>query len=82
MFAKIDYSYKFCNNLALALKARALHRVATGDVDGALDDLRLILRLGRSLLNVETNQFSQNFAALSVLRRDASARRRRVFKPL
>lgn len=69
MFAKIDYSYKFCNNLALALKARALHHVATGDVDGALDDLRLILRLGRSLLNVETNQFSQNFAALSVLRR-------------
>lgn len=69
MFGKNNFAFKFCKNLALALKTRALHRVATGDVDGALDDSRLILRLGRSLLNVETNAFNENFAALSVLRR-------------
>lgn len=69
MFGKNNFAFKFCKNLALALKTRALYRVATGDVDDALDDLRLILRLGRSLLNVETNAFNENFAALSVLRR-------------
>jgi hypothetical protein len=69
MFGKNNFAFKFCKNLALALKTRALYRVATGDVDGALDDSRLILRLGRSLLNVETNAFNENFAALSVLRR-------------
>ncbi|MBP3558445.1 MAG: hypothetical protein J6K20_12210, partial [Thermoguttaceae bacterium] len=63
MFGKNNFAFKFCNNLALALKTRALYRVATDDVDGALDDLRLILRLGRSLLNVETNAFNENFAA-------------------
>ncbi len=73
MFGKNNFAFKFCNNIALALKARALHRVATGDVDGALDDLRLILRLGRLLLNVETNAFNENFAALSVLRRATEA---------
>ena len=73
MFGKNNFAFKFCKNLALALKTRALHRVATGDVDGALDDLRLILRLGRSLLNVETNAFNENFAALSVLRRATEA---------
>ena len=73
MFGKNNFAFKFCNNLALALKTRALYRVATGDVDGALDDLRLILRLGRSLLNVETNAFNENFAALSVLRRATEA---------
>jgi len=73
MFGKNNFAFKFCNNNALALKTRALYRVATGDVDGALDDLRLILRLGRSLLNVETNAFNENFAALSVLRRATEA---------
>ena len=73
MFGKNNFAFKFCKNLALALKTRALYRVATDDVDGALDDLRLILRLGRSLLNVETNAFNENFAALSVLRRATEA---------
>ncbi len=57
----------FYEKVAEALRIRANYRAATRDFSGALEDQRLILRLGRKILDVETNQVRENAAGLYIL---------------
>ena len=66
-FYKNKNCCNFCDRVAEALRIRANYRVATRDFNGALEDQRLILRLGRQILDVETNQTYENAFGLSIL---------------
>ena len=66
-YLKNKNCYYFCEKVADALRIRANYRAATRDFSGALEDQRLILRLGRQILDVETNQVHEIAAGLSIL---------------
>lgn len=66
-YVKNKYCYYFCERVAEALRIRANYRAATRDFNGALEDQRLILRLGRQILDVETNQVYENAFGLHIL---------------
>ncbi len=55
-----------CRKLAGILRIRANFRIGSGDVDGALDDKRSILRLSRHMLDNPNQTFVESLAAISI----------------